>query len=142
MSRASAQARRIRQMKAAEVTADRIIAAARLRAIARRGLDTEASRMIESGFGPALGSHTTEGATMATTTRPGLSPVIPAVGHPFHVFGLTAVVTIVEPQDDYLWRVEAVIDGLDRDVHGEPETIVVLVPTDYRTTDGVYAYAD
>lgn len=70
--------------------------------------------------------------TTARRTRPGIDPQLPKVGDSIAVFGVDASVQFVEPQSDWMWSVKA------RTVVGE--VLTVLVPTDYRTTDGVYAH--
>ena len=59
-----------------------------------------------------------------------MRPKLPNVGDRFELFGLTFIVEHVEPEDDWTWRIEGPLAD-NRD-----EKVVVLVPTDFRTTDG------
>ena len=57
---------------------------------------------------------------------------LPKIGDEVTVFGLTFIVEHVEPEDDWTWRIEGPLAD-NRD-----EKVVVLVPTDFRTTDGLH----
>lgn len=65
-----------------------------------------------------------------------LRPTLPEVGDRSTLFGLTGTVTAVEPQDDWNWAVTIEFVG---SFHTS-ETTTVLLPTDFRTTDGMPAY--
>jgi hypothetical protein len=56
-------------------------------------------------------------------------PKLPKVGDRVFLFGIRAVVTVVEPQSDYVWHIELVSESGS----GAMEHWVVNVPTDFRT---------
>lgn len=59
-----------------------------------------------------------------------------SVGETINVLGVKAIIVDVVPEDDYHWRVYLSSAGEG----GRQEFWEIVIPTDYHTQTGVYAY--
>jgi len=64
-------------------------------------------------------------------------PTLPVVGSMFSLFGVQGTVTIVEPYSDWVWSIEVEPTNISGG-----DIIRILLPTDFRTTDGVHIYGE
>ncbi len=67
-----------------------------------------------------------------------LRPSLPVEGDTLNVLGIWGTVEHVEPQDDWTWRIIVKV----KNGGGFNEEMVLLMPTDYRTTDGEHCWED
>lgn len=66
-----------------------------------------------------------------TTKMKNQKPNLPTEGDNIKIMGLYGIVAAVEPYTDWSWRVI-----IDVPMVTSMDTITLIVPTDYRTTDG------
>lgn len=58
-----------------------------------------------------------------------IKPKLPKVGDRINLFGVHAIVSVVEPHSDFAWHIELVSESAS----GAMETWSINVPTDFRT---------
>lgn len=98
--------------------------------VERRGVECECGRKYWGVGDRANRTHEEHAKKMVAR---GIKPVLPAINSKVSIFGVSALVSSIEPESDWTWRVNlASVNAL-----GATEEWHLIVPTDYRTEDGM-----